>query len=270
MNPFLDRWMTHIEGRAEELAASGRHGEAAASRQEICRTLERHVEEDDPLLIEQMRRLAVSHRAAGDLAAAEDIYLRILRLIAGRHGYQHIEFAQSLNRLGVLYCEMERYRRAAAIYRRALTLTRQQVPADDPRLGAVHHNLASTYHALGWLKRARSHYLETLRILDQSGPSAEHAFCLCDLAEVLMQQFPNEADDYFQEGLSELRLVCVDGPPELAQGLIRFAYGYLRCGRNRPASVLLREAEALLANYGPHALKELELCRNLLRRVAAD
>lgn len=270
MNPFLDRWMAHLEAQADELTEQGQHVQAAGSRQQICQSLERHLEEDHPLLITQLQRLAGCYRGAGDLPAAEGIYRRVLRLIQSRHGFQHLEFAQTLNVLGVLYCEMGRYRRAVSIYRRTLTLTRRQLDEDDPRLAAVHHNLASSYRALDSEDCAKAHYMETLRILDTCQPSAERAFCLCDLAELLIHRQPEIALDYFNESLEELRNVREKHQPEHAQALIRVAGSHFRQGRNTVATDLLREAEDLLATYGPPAKVELEQCRELRRQVESE
>ena len=268
MNPFLQRWCEGLESQAAERLRLGDPRAAVTLREELCEGLEGHLDEDDPLFIEHLQRLAACQRQAGQLTAAEAVYRRLLRLLQQRHGEDHLSVAQHLNVMGVLYCEMGRHRRAVELYQRALRSIRRLLGSEDPRLAALHHNLATAYHSLAQPQAAERHYREALRRLARHRPSAEHADCLRDLAELIDDRQPELARQHLERSLAELRQVHGESSPELAQALIRVAGSFFRRRHAAAAHELLCEASGLLEALGPGAHDELTACRGLIAQCA--
>ncbi len=268
MNPFVQSWRRRLLAQADELVRRGEHRQAARLHRELCEGLEQHLGEVHPQVIEHLRHQAACHRRAADLPAAEAVHRRLLRLLERRHGTDHPKVAQHLNSMGVLACEMGRHRHAADLYQRALASIRRLLGDEDPRLAALHHNLGTAYHCLAQPQAAEHHYREALRRLAVHRPSAEHADCLRDLAELTDSRRPEGAQRKMEQCLAELRQVHRESSPELAQALIRVAGSFFRMQQVAAAHDLLCEASDLLEALGPDAQDELAACRTLIAQCA--
>lgn len=266
MNRFLNGWIEQLESQAETLAAQGHHQQAADVRRRLCDGMMRHLGEAAPPLMDAMEALATDLRLAGALNAAETVYRRRLRLILRNHGPQHRAFARGLNQLGVLYCEMGRYRRAVGLYRRLFDGLKTWEAIDAPSRAALHHNLANAYQALGRHHPAQEHYTSACGLMQGLGPSLEHALCLCDLAESVAMDRPGRAQGLLAEALVEVRQVLAKTPADLARTLIRIAGSYFRLHQGAMADELLQESIVLLES-APREPGELRHCRGLLRKV---
>lgn len=264
MNFFVQRWLRRLSCQADEHTRNGDHRRAAEVHEELCRGLERHLDEAHPKILEQLQLQAACSRRAGDLQAAEAIHQRLLRLLQRCHGADHLAVAQHLNVMGVLACEMGRHHHATELYQRALRAIRCQLGSDDPRLAALHHNLGTAYHSLDQPQAAEHHYREALRRLADHRPSAEHADCLRDLAELLDPRQPTLARQHLQDSLRELRQAHGHNSAELAPALIRVAGSFFRLRHVQDARALLCEAAELLAAMGPAAQDQLTACRQLI------
>lgn len=266
MNRFLNGWIEQLDRQAQALTEQGDHPQAAALRRRLCDGIGRHLGEDAPQLIGYLESLGNSLRRADDLETAEDVFRRRLRLILECHGRQHLSFARGINQLGVLYCEMGRYRRAVSIYRRLLAGLENWGEVDDAQRAALHHNLANAHQALRQWPQAVQHYEASCALIEHHGPSVEHAQCLCDLAESLATDQPARAHRLLVEGLDEVRSVFIQAPTDLARALIRISGSYFRIHHLAMADQLLQESMALL-EAAPREPGELRHCRGLLDRV---
>ncbi len=266
MNRFLQGWIEQLESQADSLVTQGDSRQAADLRRQLCDGIVRHLGEDAPLLIGHLESLGNSLRRADELEAAERVFRRRLRLVGKHHGHQRLSFARGVNQLGVLYCEMGRYRRAVSLYRRLLAGLEDWQEVDDAQRAALHHNLANAYQALRQRPQAVKHYEAASALLEHHGPSAEHAQCLCDMAESLAPDQPTRARQLLVEGLGEVRSVFVQAPTDLARALIRIAGSYFRMHHLAMADRLLQEAIVLLES-APREPGELRHCRGLLDRV---
>src|SRR5262249_34268878 len=114
--------------------------------------------------IEQLISTALAARSAGDLAFAEQCYLKIVELDADHHG--------ALHNLGVIANLTGRLSRAAAWYDRAL---RARPGAADPRT-----TLGAFLKDLGDVDLAATHLVEAIRL------EPRHAAAHANLGSVRM------------------------------------------------------------------------------------
>ncbi|MEK7405859.1 MAG: tetratricopeptide repeat protein [Acidobacteriota bacterium] len=107
---------------------------------------------------------------AGQIELASELLAKALAL-AEDLGNGDPRLARTLNRMGVLRCQQERYAEAANLFRRA-TAVLSRATGDCARdLGAVFSNLASTYRMLGLTQPALVACRRALSVLDPSGES---------------------------------------------------------------------------------------------------
>ena len=74
------------------------------------------------------------HQLKGNNAAAEQLYLRALRMKEKLLGRNHPDFAKTLNNLAVLYESEQRFSEAESLYKRAVSILQKRLRADHPSL----------------------------------------------------------------------------------------------------------------------------------------
>lgn len=79
-------------------------------------------------------------------------------------GRTHPLVAESLNNLAALHRELRHYQRAAALYRRAISIFRDLAEPGDTRVAYPLSNLATVYHDQGRFEEAEPLHLEALEI----------------------------------------------------------------------------------------------------------
>lgn len=281
MNRFVQRRLTWLDARAGELDARGEHHRSCESREELCAQIRQNLGEDHPWFAENLLRLAASYRAVGQIKAADQTLRRAIRCLEregleeevkfwdpeskfpGQGHDRRAELAQALNTLGVLCCEQNRPDQALRLLHRALALSQRILDHGDLRLATLHNNLGSAYHTLEDLELARGHYLEALRKLDLAGAALERAYCLCDLAELLIDLDDPTALSHAGEALGLFRRLQASDPPALAQSLMRVAGLFSRQDGPEMAIELLEEAVDLLRD-DPEQQHRLAQCLDLL------
>lgn len=270
MNRFVLRRIVQLESQAREFEEQKCYESAVRLREEVCQLVGDHLGESHPWRTSRLLDLAASCRRADDTGRAEAVYRDMIRLVSERHGDDHLDVARGLNALGVLYCETRRHESAIGLFDRALSISREHLPPDDPGLAAVLNNMACAHHALGHHRQAESCYREALMIYEQRGTvaSLEEADCRRDLAELAADEGRNEdCESLIKEALATYRVVLRDRDPSLAGVLVRLAHVYRRIGRSSPAITLLEEAVEIFQEAGATQECQLAQCLDQLSEM---
>jgi two-component system NarL family sensor kinase len=186
--------------------------------------------------------------------AALDYYFKALRLATLGPNWQY--YIRSLNGAGWVYMEMGQYATALKWFQKAVDLP---APASfETFLGLVHNNMASCYGALGQLDEARRQTDLSIDIASRTEDYFTHANSLLIRAEIALHEGNTAAAiSYLQQGI-HLRTILND-PYYMISDRCVLADIYSNAGRSKAAIEQVKEAEALMHQYGIFARKPLLL-----------
>jgi len=270
MNRLILRRIVQLDSQARQLESDDLDEQAVELREEVCQLVQDHLGENHPWRVSRLFELAATCRRSGDVIRAEEIYRDLIRRLEERQGEEPLDFARSLNALGVLYCETDHHQGAIHLFDRALEISRQQLSSSDPGLAAILNNLAGAQHALCQYRQAERSYLEALGFYEEAGivALAEQAHCQCDLAELAAdEERTEECKARAQNALRLYRSAHSESDPLLARALIRLAHLYRRVQCIHQAIDLFEEAAQILQGAGETRENELAYCLDRLSEI---
>jgi tetratricopeptide (TPR) repeat protein len=245
---------------ASALVALGRHrherGEYAAAEARLREALTIRLASlgsDNPATAESQHFLAVTlaHQEK-DQAEAEGL-LRTALATRQRHG-PPLDAAATLNTLGNLLMDTERFADAEAAHGEALSLRRQHLDAGHPSIAVSLNNLALTLTEQDRFGDAEPLYREALaRLRDQFGTRHMYVAIGCNnLADAIQKQGRDrEAEPLYREAIGLMRDLHPNGHPATALFESKWAGTLAAFGRYAEAEpVLLRSHAAIEAGFG--------------------
>jgi tetratricopeptide (TPR) repeat protein len=179
---------------------------------------------------------------------AEKYLTHALRLCEEGIGPEHLNTAQILNNLALLYNKQGKYQEAEALYHRALVIRERVLGPDHSKVAQALNNLALLYMDQGRYQQAETLYQRVLSIDERTvGPNHPGiAITLNNLALVYYKQGKYAlAESLYQRVISieERKLSAND--PGLAFSLNNLAVLYEAQGNSKQAEVLYRRALAI-------------------------
>ena len=182
----------------------------------------------DPRLDDALNVLGMVYWLSGDLAGSLKCSEEILALREAAFGTEHARYTQVLVDLGNVYADMGDLDKAEELQRRALTVERRILVADD---------------------------------------RADLAYTTNNLASVLADQGKyEEAIELHRESLALRREFMGDDSPEVAISVGNLGYALIQAGELEAAEARLREAVELGERvFGPNHLRTAAFMSNLVR-----
>lgn len=168
--------------------------------------------ENTPLVAAALGGLADGRTVQGDLKGAERYLRQALKIREAALGPVHLDVAESLNNLGVIYAQRKQLEKAESAFRRSLEITQKL-------LGPDHTDLAVTLDSLGVLYYEQDRYTEAEKLLRRS-------------FEIRKKHLPGDH-------------------PAIARNLTHLAHVMIRLERSAEAEGLLREAVAIRGRHPP-------------------
>jgi tetratricopeptide (TPR) repeat protein len=178
-----------------------------------------------------------------------------------------LDIANSLDRLGTLYYQQGRYRRAEPLMKQALAIRKAELGDRHPSTATSLNNLAGLYESMGRYESAEPLYLEALEIykaeLGDRHPST--ATSLNDLATLYRAMGRYEsAEPLYLEALEIYKAELGDRHPDRATSLNNLALLYRAMGRYESAEPLYLEAlEIDKEKYGANHIEVATDMNNL-------
>jgi len=221
------------------------HAEAEPFFARALEVSERLHGKTSPRLDADLMYLAGNHVSKNELATAETLYLRLLKIIEGARGPQHVDLALPLRAMAHLHRRQGRMQDAERAIKRTMTLWQSPsatvlgvkfdgTPQDLQNLGALHADRGSFEDAI------RVHE-QALKLLDQdleasrekwgspgNGTFARSIECLERLARLSRRVGRSEAADGYERRAKALRSQMtgeplLSSPRAWAQGLLEIA-----------------------------------------------
>ena len=110
----------------------------------------------------------------GLYSKAQPLYEKALQIRQKTLGLEHLNTAQSLNNLGVLYYHLKEYDKALPLFERALAIREKAAGPEHPDTAATLNNLGLLYKDMGTPDKALNFYQQALQIREKAlGP--DHA-----------------------------------------------------------------------------------------------
>jgi tetratricopeptide (TPR) repeat protein len=161
----------------------------------------------DPHTLETMGELAEHYERAGEFRKAEELLKRVLA-VQDRWGTGHVARLRSLERLGVVYTDMERFEEAEALLKTALDLLEKSNGEKFVRNAKCIEELARVKQGMGNFSEAETFYLRALAMVEKGfGPKkVETAAFVNNLGTLYsaMGQY-EKAQAHFRRALEVLR-----------------------------------------------------------------
>jgi tetratricopeptide (TPR) repeat protein len=204
---------------------------------------------------------------------AETYLTQALSIREQEAGLEHLETAQCMGALALLYQEQGSYERAETFYQRSLAIYEQLLGSDHPETAIALNNLALLYQDQGKLALIEPLYHRVLAIYERSyGPDhPEIATTLNNLALLYQKQSRyTQAEPLYQRALAIRETALKPGHPDIAQALNNLAMLYQYQRRYEQVEPLLLRAlemneQTLGANHPTTAISLNNLA--LLYRV---
>jgi tetratricopeptide (TPR) repeat protein len=160
-------------------------------------------------------------------------------------GPEHLDTAQSLSNLALLYDELGEYPKAEPFEQEALRIDQKVLGPEHPDTATSLNNLAGVYMAMGEYAKAEPLYQEALRIRQKVlGPERpDTVACLNNLALLYdhMGEYP-KAEPLFQQALRICQKVLGTEHPDTAVCLDNLAILYKEMGAYAKAEPLFQQA----------------------------
>ncbi len=236
-----------------------------ADLQELIDKIERDKGVDDRRLATLYQRLGQVYKRRVDKGEYEDYrqeqeraiecFQRAIKL--QRKFDKEVDLAESLNYLAELYYYQGRYEEAEPLYKEAVALDREILPANHPDLATDLNSLALLYKSQGRYEEAEPLYKEVVAIAREALPAMhpDLAVHLNNLAAWYYSQGRyEEAEPLYLEAVAIDREALPANHPDFAAHLNNLAGLYQSQGRYTEAEPLFLEAlaihrEALPANH---------------------
>jgi tetratricopeptide (TPR) repeat protein len=222
-------------------------GQLAPHAEEVLRHAER-LQIELEQVAELLTRLGAYALGRAEYAKAEANNLRALEIREKALGPDHVETAQSLNNVALVYRNQGRYKESEPLHQRALRIREESLSPDHPGIAESLNNLALVYRYQGRYPEAEPLCLRALAIWDKAPGSNDSntAASLNNLAELYRNQGRYaEAEPLYVRALS----ICegVRGPdhPDTALALNNLAELYRNEGRYTEAEPLYLRALAI-------------------------
>jgi tetratricopeptide (TPR) repeat protein len=174
---------------ADKYEGAERYRDAARSY-EKARLLLGRVRPDDERDHVKLRLRAFCGQARialtlGELALADRLYGRALKIAEQRMGARDLATAEVLNELGVLRKQQGRYEEASHGYRRALRIVGRKLGLRSDEAATLYHNLGGSDHARGRLGAAEAWTRKALALKRPHSRAPERALEKSALAAIV-------------------------------------------------------------------------------------
>jgi len=202
-----------------------------------------------------LHQAGVYLRERGQYEQAKLLLVQALQIREQALGTEHLEVADTLNELALVYWLQSTYEQAEPLHVRALQIREQHLGKEHITVAKSLNNLAAVYQRQGKYKESESLHLRALRIWEQHlGP--EHldvGASLNNLANLYMnQERYQEAEPFYLRTLQILELHFRSGHPTLAIVLNNLAKLYMKQERYEEAeSLFLRALPIWERHLGP-------------------
>jgi CHAT domain-containing protein/Tfp pilus assembly protein PilF len=211
----------------------------------LAATLESAAQQDGTAELDALGRRAEALRKAGKLTEAIKVAQKRLALARTRFGATHLEMANPMNDLAVLYQATGQYARAEPLFRRSLEISEAKLGKDHLDVAVSLNNLALLYKDLGQYAKAEPLYRRSLVIYEakQGKDHPDVALSLNNLAGlyyVLGQHA--KAEPLFRRSLEIREAKLGKDHPDVAQSLNNLALLYKGLGQYPKAERLYRRS----------------------------
>jgi len=129
---------------------------------------EKVLDEDDPIIANQINNLALLYYSQGKYEQAEPFFLRAIEIDEKTLGKDHPQLATHLNNLAELYRAQGKDDQAEPLYLRAIEIGEKTLGAKHPNLAIRLNNLAGLYYSQGKYEQAGPLYLRVIEILEKA------------------------------------------------------------------------------------------------------
>ena len=133
--------VSDLNNEAINLLNSNQPAQALEKATSAFEKLEKENKTTHPDAVSSLEIIGLSHQAMGNATKAESAFLRALAIVKEAYGPKSPESAKIMNNLGGLYFKQHQYILASSFFKQALDIVKQQLPADDPRLGVLQKNI---------------------------------------------------------------------------------------------------------------------------------
>jgi len=215
-------------------------------------------------LLDQLGMYLLQH---GQYSESEDLLRRGLELREYLFGPQHLEVADSLVNLGLLYFYQYQDTLAAPLYQRALEIDERCLGLNHPKLVRILHYQGHLYYDQDMYIQAESYYQRARVILEQTG-EAEPGDLAANLSNLGLtyykQQNYADAEPLIKQALEIDRQTLGADHPDVATQLTNLARLYHTQGKYAEAEPLLQRALTIREQaLGPLALAVADSLRYL-------
>ena len=128
----------------------------------------RSTSRDAPLLAEIQNSLGQARARCGDRPAAIELLNSSITALENIYGQEHPEVASGLSNLGTVYRDLKRYKKAKALYVRALEIDRHVLGPTAPKTAVDLNNLGALAFLRHHNREAEAFLSEALKINEQS------------------------------------------------------------------------------------------------------
>ena len=209
----------------------------------------------------------------GRYSEAEPMLVHALELRKRLLGEEHLDVAQSLNNLAVLYHDQGRYSEAEPMHVQALELKKRLLGEKHPSVTLSLHNLAALYDSQGRYSEAEPMYIQALE-LRKYLLGEEHPYIASNLNDLAVLYYNQgcygEAEHILIDAVSLWRKFLGNEHPNLAIGLNNLARCYRERQNYSQAEQLCQEALEIAEKSLPddHELRGRFLDNFAMLRVA--
>jgi tetratricopeptide (TPR) repeat protein len=198
----------------------------------------------------------------GQYQDCEQTFKKALSIALETFGPKHLNTAIVLNKLGMSYKYLSRYKDAQKSYRQSLDIAKRLLRSNDPFIASLYHNLGGLEHSQGHFALAEFYARESVRrrkkIADRNHPDL--AEDMAALAAILRERGKyGQAKKLFMEVLPVFRLHAATTP--------RYLYD-IAINANNLAAIYadLGDLETAKQSY----LEALEIKERILPKTHAD
>jgi eukaryotic-like serine/threonine-protein kinase len=175
--------------------------------------------------------------------AALPLYEKALQTRLETAGEESVEYAESLNYLGVLYNAKSDYPNAERLFRQALAIRRRVLGKEHIEVARSLGNLAHTLNGKGDTQEAEPLFREAIAMHRKVGGNEQLATTLNNFALLLDNTGKyEEAEKLFKESLAMRRKLLGDDHPDVAGGINNLAGLYRRTNALPAAEQLFNES----------------------------
>ena len=184
----------------------------------------------------------------GQYSAAIPLAQKVLAIREQVLGSSHIDVAQSLNSLALLYEAQGKYQQAEPLYQRSLTISEKALGKSHPDVATVLNNLAELYRLQGKYQQAEPLYQRSLAIREQvlGNLDTDVAQSLNNIALLYEAQGKyQQAEVLYQRSLAISEKVLGQSHPDIATTLSNLATLYRVQGKYQKAEPLYQRSLAI-------------------------